>query len=217
MASELADQIARFIDNIITGLGVPGISLIALLENLFPPTPSEILYPLAGKLAADGQITLPGIIVGGVSGSLAGALIYYMLGYALGETRTRALISRYGTFHLGSFSLQVFRIKDYDRSLDLFRKYGTVIVFVARLLPLVHGIVSFPAGVVRMNIALFLAYTAVGATLWIAPLSIFGWWLGNHWSMVLEWLNIYNNILFAFIVLFICYYIYRRIRHRLKI
>lgn len=214
MLSELADRIADFIDSIIATLGVPGISMIALLENLFPPTPSEVLYPLAGKLAAEGKITLWGIVIGGISGSLIGALCYYAVGYHLGEQRTRTLIERYGTFRLRSFKLEVFRIRDYDRSLELFRKYGAVIVFVARLMPLVHGVVSFPAGVVRMNIALFLAFTAVGSALWIAPLAIFGWWLGSHWALVLEWLNVYYNFVFALIALFVCYYIYRRLRHR---
>lgn len=212
MLSQLAETFVRFIERAVNALGAPGIALIALLENLFPPTPSEILYPLAGKLASEGRITLPAIIISGVTGSLIGAVCYYLLGYHLGEKRIRSFISNYGTLHVFALSIRLLRVEDYDKSLRLFRQYGSAVVFVGRLVPLVHGIVSLPAGITHMNMILFLVYTGLGATLWIAPLAIFGWWLGSHWALVLHWLDVYNNLLLLLIALFMVYYFYRRLR-----
>ena len=115
MLSELVDKFADFVQQIIAVLGAPGITFIALLENLFPPTPSEILYPLAGKMAANGQISLFAIVTGGVAGSLGGALFYYGLGYQLGESRVRTLVERYGTIPIGAWHVRFISTSDYDR------------------------------------------------------------------------------------------------------
>ena len=185
MLSDLVQGIAALVEQIVTTFGAPGIALVALFENLFPPTPSEALYPLAGKLAYDGIITPIAIVVAGTLGSLAGALIYYSIGYRLGEALTRDLIARYGHFRILRFTINVVSVEEYDRGMALFQRYGGRIVFAARLLPLVHGVVSIPAGVVRMSLPLFIVYTALGSALWIAPLTLLGYWLGANWRQVL--------------------------------
>lgn len=203
-----------FLGNLVATFGAPGITVVALFENLFPPTPSEYIYPLAGKMAYDGKVSLLAVVVAGTLGSLAGALIFYRLGYWLGEARAREAIARYGTLRVLGRSLKVLSAQDFDMGLSLFARYGYRIVFIARLMPFVHGVVSIPAGVVRMPLLPFMFYTALGASLWIGPLSLFGYWLGSRWTDVLGWLDVYQNVILAVIGLAIMYVVARRVYRR---
>jgi membrane protein DedA with SNARE-associated domain len=216
MLSDVVQGVTTFLEHVVTAFGPPGITLVALLENLFPPTPSETLYPLAGKLAYDGAITLAAVIVAGTLGSLVGSLIFYSIGYRLGGQRTREIIARYGRVRLLRYTVSVVTVEDYDRGMTLFQRYGGRIVFGARLLPLVHGVVSIPAGVVRMNLVLFIVYTALGSAAWITPLTLFGYWLGSRWRQVLVWLDIYQNAIYILLAVALMYFGIRRFR-RLRV
>ncbi len=212
MLADFIDSATKVIQQVLTVFGESGVTLIALLENLFPPTPSEFLYPLAGKMAFDGQMSLPAIIIAGVIGSMIGSLIFYAIGYRLGPDRIHDLIERRGYFKLFGLHIQLVSVQDYDRALGLFKHHGGKIVFIARIMPLVHGVVSIPAGVVRMNLGLFMIYTALGSACWIAPLTLFGYWLGDRWDQILHWVDIYENVWYILIALAIIAYIWNRIR-----
>lgn len=212
MLTDAVEALTAWVEQIVHTLGLPGVALIALLENLFPPTPSEFLYPLAGKLAADGVLTPLGVIGAGVLGSLAGSLCYYALGRWLGAERARCAVVRYGRFRLWRFTVEFVAVEDYDRAVELFQRWGGMIVLVARLMPLVHSVVSIPAGVVKMRLAPFIVYTTIGSALWIAPLTLFGLWLGNNWEDVLYWMSVYEYAWYAVIAGWLIYLVAKRTR-----
>ncbi len=212
LLTDIFESLTTWVENIIHTFGLPGVALIALFENLFPPTPSEFLYPLAGKLVADGTLTAVGVITAGIIGSLAGSLIYYSVGYKLGEARIRGAIGRFGHIKLWRFSVMIVSLEDYDRAVVLFQRWGGPIVVVARIMPFVHSIVSVPAGVTRMSLFPFIVYTAIGSALWIAPLTLFGLWLGNNWEQVLYWMDVYEYGWYAVMVVGIIYLIVRRVQ-----
>jgi membrane protein DedA with SNARE-associated domain len=193
-------------------LGMPGVALLALLENLFPPTPSEFLYPLAGKLAYDGLLAPWEVIIAGVVGSLAGSLLYYSLGYRLGAERTRRAIERYGRLRVLGLGIQIVTVEEYDAAVRLFATRGGAIVVVARIMPLVHSVVSIPAGVTHMRLGRFVLYTVVGSTLWIAPLTLLGWWLGSNWEHILYWMDVYEYAWYGVIALGVAALVMRRRR-----
>ncbi len=207
MLADFVDTLTTWVQYVVTSLGAPGITLVALFENLFPPTPSEFLYPLAGKMAFDGAVTLPMVVIAGVLGSLMGSGVYYTLGYQLGADRAREAIIRYGTLHIWRFRIPLFTVEAYDKALALFEKHGGKIVFFARILPLVHGVVSIPAGVTRMKPLPFVIYTVLGSTAWIVPLAILGYWLGSQWQQVLAIMDTYETLCYIALALFIVYFI----------
>ena len=86
------DWIVSFIDK----AGYGGIALLMLLENLFPPIPSELIMPLAGFSAAQGALNIGGVIVSGTIGSLAGALFWYLIGRWIGAERLKTFAGRHG-------------------------------------------------------------------------------------------------------------------------
>ena len=149
----------------------------------------------------------------GIVGSLAGSLIYYAVGRRLGPDRARQAVARFGTLKIHRFSVQFMAVEDYDRAVQLFQRRGGVIVLVARLMPLVHSVVSIPAGVTQMPLVPFMAYTGLGSALWIAPLTLFGVWLGNNWEDILYWMDIYEYVWYAIIAVAIGFWAVRRVRN----
>lgn len=213
MLADLVETISAWAESSVEVLGLPGIVILALFENLFPPTPSEFLYPLAGKLAYDGKLAPVGVVLAGILGSLVGSLLYYSLGARLGEARTREVIRRYGRPRLLGLTIPIVTVEDYDTAVRLFQHRGGMIVVVARIMPLVHSVVSIPAGVTRMRLPAFIAYTVIGSSLWIAPLTALGWWLGSQWERVLYWMDVYQTAWYALMGAALLWWIGRRIRN----
>ena len=63
-----------WITSVVSQTGYLGIVGLMLAENVFPPIPSELIMPLAGFVAAQGQLNAVGVVLAGVAGSVLGAL-----------------------------------------------------------------------------------------------------------------------------------------------
>lgn len=214
MLANLIDKLSTYIEQLILMFGTPGIAIIAFMENIFPPTPSEFLYPLAGKLAYDGQATLIGVILAGAIGSLVGAITFYYIGYYLGAKRVRNFIERYGTFLLWRWHIRLFTVEAYDNAMLAFKKQGAIIIIIGRTMPLVHGVISIPAGVSRMNVFKFLIYSFIGVLLWIVPTVLLGYFLGSQWDLLLRVLEVYEIVWYILIALVIgVYLVVRWLKH----
>jgi membrane protein DedA with SNARE-associated domain len=148
---------------------------LLVLENLFPPIPSEIVLPFAGALVASGGMGYFWAIVFATLGSLIGALLLY----AVGRYGGRPLIYRYR---------RVFRLTEdqLDRADHWFDRRGPWIVLFGRLIPGVRSIVSVPAGASEMPLGPFVALTTLGSAVWNAALIGAGWALGANWERAAE-------------------------------
>jgi membrane protein DedA with SNARE-associated domain len=211
LLSQLVQTLSNFVEQIFGAFDILGIVIIALLENLFPPTPSELIYPLAGKMAYDGNMSLIAVIVAGVIGSVIGSLILYTLGRVMGEKRVRNFVKHYGRLRVAGIRIAIFPVERYDRAVDAFHKHGGRIVMIARLMPFIHGIISIPAGVVKMNRVKFVMYTAIGSLLWIGPTVMLGYLLGSQWRKVLDILDAYEYLWIGLIGIVIAYFIGTRL------
>jgi membrane protein DedA with SNARE-associated domain len=165
------------ITNIIAGGGLLGVFVMMVVENLFPPIPSELIMPLAGFLAADGQMSLTGVILAGTAGSILGAIIWYGLGRAVGPVRFLALIDRIGPW------LTLDR-DEALRAIHWFERHGAKAVFIGRMVPTVRTLISIPAGLSGMPFLPFLAWTAAGSLVWVSGLAFAGYWLQAHYDKV---------------------------------
>lgn len=212
MLADIIEYLTTLAEQVVMAGGVPGIMLIAFMENIFPPTPSEFLYPLAGKLAYDGVLNLPAVMLAGAGGSMLGAITFYQVGRWLGEERARLYIARWGTVRVWRFTLPLVTVEAYDKAMTIFARHGGIVVMVARSVPLVHGVISIPAGVVHMNRLRFLAYTFIGVMLWIVPTVMMGYLMGSQWEDALEILNTYETLWYIVIALVIMYWLVRRWR-----
>jgi len=183
---ELLDAVVTWAQSVVSTMGYPGLVLVMFLENVFPPIPSEVILPLAGSLALEGRFTLLGVTIVGSIGSVAGALVFYAMGYLFGEHRVRVLMRRYGKWLMLSE-------EDFDRALAWFDRYGEKVIFFGRMVPIVRSLISIPAGIAEMHLGVFGAYTAVGTALWSFLLAFAGYLLGRSWELVSEWVSRYEK------------------------
>jgi len=182
----------EWINNTIRSLGYWGVAVLTFLENVFPPIPSEIVIPLAGFVAAQGELAVWGVIAAGSAGSLAGALVWYEVGRRLGERRLRAWVDRHGKWI-------TLTAKDVDRAQDWFQRHGRTSVLVGRLVPGVRTFVSLPAGFARMPLSAFLIYSAAGTIVWTAALAYAGVVLRANYDVVGDYVGIATNVIFVVI------------------
>ena len=209
--SHLLDSIAMWVQDIIQAMGYLGLGLVMFLENVFPPIPSEAVLPMAGWLAFEkvGNFTLWGVTLVGAIGSVAGALVFYGLGYWFGEQRVRELVRRFGKWFLLTEA-------DFDTALEWFDRYGELVIFFGRMVPIVRSLVSIPAGIASMNLGRFNLYTAIGTALWSFLLSLAGFILGKNWTLVMDWIGRYEKVVIVLAVGVVIFFVVNRLRHRQK-
>ena len=207
--SQILEQIRLIIEQFITGIGYPGITVVMFTENVYPPIPSELVMPFAGFLVARGEFSFVGIVVAGVIGSVLGALALYYIGVWANELLIRNFIRRYGRFFLLSEN-------DLNRALSFFSKYGEAVIFFGRLIPIIRSLISIPAGMNRMPLAKFLLFTALGSSIWTGVLAYAGVVLGENWEAVLDIVDQYQDItlvvLAALVVIFVALRLVQRLR-----
>ncbi|HWT30004.1 MAG TPA: DedA family protein [Propylenella sp.] len=190
---------ASWIEGIVQSTGVFGIAFLMLLENLFPPIPSELIMPLAGYIAAQGQANIVLIIVAGTIGSLAGGFFWYAIGRWVGEERLKRIADRYGRWV--TLSRQ-----DIDKADDWFDEHGHKAVLLGRLVPTVRTLISIPAGLSEMPVRRFLLYSAIGTAAWTTILALLGYGLGSQYERVGAWVDPVSYGVLGLIVLI---YLYR--------
>lgn len=193
-----------WITSFIEGGGALAIAALMLLENVFPPIPSELIMPLAGFNAARGGTPLLLVILAGAAGSLAGAWLWYLVGRAYGIARLRRMIVRHGRWLTMTPS-------ELERAQQWFDRHGRSAVFFGRLFPTVRTLISVPAGLARMFMPRFILFSALGSILWCSMLALAGYWLESRYEQVSAWLNPVSTVI---VTALIAGYIWRVIRWR---
>jgi len=171
----MIETAVQWLTEVVFRLGYLGIMLLMALESSFVPFPSEVVLPPAGYLAAHGRMNGPLALGAGLAGSLIGALVNYVLAARLG----RPLLHQYGKYFL-------IKEKSLDRAEAFFQRHGEVSTFIGRLIPVIRQLISLPAGVARMRLDRFVAYTALGAGIWCAILTYIGWYVGRHSAILAD-------------------------------
>jgi membrane protein DedA with SNARE-associated domain len=168
--NDIVDSITSWISS----AGPAGVFAATLLETVFPPIPSEIIFPLIGFTAQSkglGFGNAIGMATIGALGSTVGAIMIYFLSLKIG----RPAILRVGKYVLINES-------KLRRAELWFEKHGAVAVFAGRLAPGIREIISIPAGLGKMNIVKFILFTFVGSLIWSVSLTIVGYYFGEAWS-----------------------------------
>ena len=158
----------------IANYGYPSVFAAALLENLFPPIPSELVFPLIGFTAQTNDLGISGAIgmaLIGAVGSTVGAIIIYYVALKVGLPAITRIGKRY---HLISES-------DIKKTEKWFVRHGELAVFLCRMAPGVRELISIPAGIAGMNILKFTFFTFIGSCVWSIFLTLIGFFIGDAW------------------------------------
>ena len=196
--------IAAWAVDLMERLGAPGAGVAIALENLFPPLPSEVILPLAGFTASQGEMSLVAALFWTTAGSVVGALALYLVGALLGRDRVRAIAGR----------LPLVRVQDVDRTEAWFARHGTKAVFFGRMIPIFRSLISIPAGVERMSIPVFLALTTIGSLIWNTVFVVAGYQLGESWWRVEAYAGVLQKIVIVAVVAATAWFVVTRLRTR---
>ncbi len=194
----------EWIVDIVSRSGYLGVAFLMFLENVFPPIPSELIMPMAGFAAARGSLNLVLVIVAGVVGSMLGALPWYYAGKLLGAERLQRWADHHGRWLTVS-------ARDVDAASSWFGRHGGTAVFLGRLVPGVRTLISVPAGIARMALLPFLAFSALGTLLWTGLLAGAGYLLEGQYATVADYVDPVSKVIVAGTV---AAYLYRLVRHR---
>jgi membrane protein DedA with SNARE-associated domain len=185
--AQILDGLRIWIEQVILGMGYPGIALLMFLENIFPPIPSEPVMVFSGFLVAQGRFSYLGILAAGTLGSLLGALSLYSLAAWADEPLIRRFLRRWGKYVFISE-------QDLNQALQVFDRHGQAAVLFGRLVPVIRSIVSIPAGIGRMPIGSFIRLTFLGALIWNGLLGYAGTVMGAQWEYILYLIDSYESV-----------------------
>ena len=213
-------DLANWVQDVINQFGYLGVALLVVIENVFPPIPSEIVLPFAGFVAQQGasavnatagaaqsDTTVVGMMIAATVGSVVGALILYFVSAAIGPERLRQFVERFGKW---------FGVKSSDlvRAEEWFDRRSVVAVLVGRCVPLIRSIVSIPAGFRRMKLTSFVVLTAIGSAVWNIALIGAGAVLGDQWERVGEYVGVFQWLVIAVVLLLLVRFVVSRLKNR---
>lgn len=186
----------NWIISIIERFGYLGIFLLILLENIFPPIPSEIILTFSGFMTTITQLSTIGIIAVSTLSSYIGAIVLYIIGR--------------GIHHIKN--ILGFHSKHIEKSYNYLLQNGKKSIFIGRLVPVVRSVISIPAGMVRIPFFIYSLYTILGTLLWNSILTFLGVIAGTNWEIISMYFDKYSwLILVIVIVLIIVKYIKKRL------
>jgi len=184
----------NWIMNTMEDFGYIGILLLIMMENIFPPIPSEIILTFGGAMTIGTSMTVTGVVLVSTIGSVLGAVILYYIGTFLDMKRMEKIVDKWG---------HILRLKkeDIHKADGWFQKYGYWTVFFCRFIPLIRSLISLPAGMGRMNFGIFLFLTTLGTFTWNFILIRIGAAVGDSWEEIVAYMDVYSNFAYAIIAL----------------
>lgn len=188
-----------WIIELVNSTGYWGVAFLMLLETVFPPVPSEVIMTVAGLSASRGNMALSGVVASGTAGAMLGNFLWYWVAIKFGEKRLRVLIDSYSRWLTLDWH-------DIERGEVLFKKHGSIIVLVARMLPTFRSLISIPTGLFGMSLRRFLVFSTIGTAGWSAALAGAGYFLGSQFEDVEK---IVGPLSTAVIALIIISYVWR--------
>jgi membrane protein DedA with SNARE-associated domain len=208
--ASISEGLVNDLSHFVRDAGLPGILALMALGSACIPVPSEVVMLFAGFAVADpGQsgahhhLTLIGIVVVGLLGTMIGSWV----AYAVGRGGRIELFERHGAkVHMGPAQI--------ERADRWFQRYGDIAVLFGRLVPVVRAFVSLPAGVARMPLVRFSVFSLVGTFPWVLGLAIAGDELGAQWKTVRKGFEYVDYVVLALIVIGLVYAVVRMRRVR---
>ncbi len=182
--------------------GYWGVALLMFLETVFPPVPSEVIMTVAGVSSARGNMHFGGVVASGTAGAMLGNYLWFLLARRFGKARLQRFLERHGRWLTLHWT-------DVERGQLLFKKHGSVIILIARMLPTFRSLISIPAGLFKMSHRRFLVFSTIGTAGWSAALAGAGYVLGLQFADVEKILGPLST---GIIVLIIIGYLWRLLK-----
>ena len=195
---EMRSSMEEFLISIMNQFGYLGVFFLILIENVFPPIPSEVILLFGGFMTTYTNLNIVIMTIAATIGSVAGAIVLYYIGKILNKERLKKIVS-------GKIG-KILRLKasDIERADHWFDTKGNKTVFFCRFIPVVRSLISIPAGMSEMAMPKFLVYTTIGSLIWNIVLIFVGSKVGERWTDIVSILDQYSHlVVILLIILFI--------------
>ena len=184
----------EIITEVMNSWGYIGIFLLILVENIFPPIPSEIILSLGGFMTTQSDMTVPLVILFATLGAVIGAFILYGIGRIVNKDVIKGWLDGKVGKVLG------FKPQDVEKANVWFERKGNITVLFCRCIPIVRSLISIPAGMTKMRMLPFVIYTVLGTAVWNTILVIAGHLLGASWEKVANIVDKFGNVVLILLV-----------------
>lgn len=191
------EQIFGFLKQADTTYIYLALLFFAFIENVFPPSPSDVVVIVGASLIADSLAKYFYILVGTGIFSALGFIVMYYVGHFFGEKILR------------SHKLKFVKDEELNKTDIWFRKYGYYLILGNRFLPGTRSVISFFAGVHRLNLVKTFFAASISAFVWNAIIIYVGYLLGNNVSAIDKAFNTYSSVIISLTVVVVIYIIYR--------
>lgn len=203
MIAQILEYLSRFIIEVISAAGYPGVVLLMAIESACIPLPSEVIMPFSGYLVFTGRFNLWWVAAAGALGCNVGSAVAYFVGYYGG----RPLVEKYGHYvWLSKHELELV-----DRWCV---KYGQAAIFFSRLLPVVRTFIALPAGVMRLEFWRFNLWTFLGSFPWCLGLAYVGMKMGEHWPELRVYFHQFDIVIGVVIVAGAAWFVWSHVKNR---
>jgi membrane protein DedA with SNARE-associated domain len=204
--ASVTESVVTFTWHFVRDAGLPGVFVLMAVGSMCIPIPSEVVMLFAGFAAADPgssgahhHLSLTGIVLAGLLGTLVGSWV----AYGIGRGGRLELLERHGhLLHMGPAQI--------ERADRWFQRYGDPAVLFGRMVPLVRAFVSLPAGVARMPLLRFTVLTLIGSIPWVLALALAGHAVGGDWTSVRKGFEYVDYAILALVLAGVVYLIVRR-------
>lgn len=194
----LVELITQIVTNFLEITGYIALVVLMAMESMIFPVPSEAVMPFAGFLVAEGKMSLILAILFSTLGTLIGSLASYAMGYYGGNRFVK---------HFGRYFL--LDEEELMWTEHWFSKHGAKTIFISRFIPVVRHLISIPAGIGKMNLKKFIAYTILGGLIWNSFLLYMGVILQNNWTIIQQYSHPIDYVIIILFILAVIWFIWR--------
>lgn len=175
--------------------GYLGILLLIMIENVFPPIPSEIILCFGGFMTNNSNLSILGVVISSTIGSILGAIILYLIGKILNKERLIKIVQ-------GKIG-KILRLKKKDIVMadHWFDTKGSKTVFFCRFIPILRSLISIPAGMSEMAFIKFITLTTLGTLIWNTVLTYLGSIMGENWTKLVDIIDKYSHIVLVILII----------------
>ena len=173
--------------------------LFSFIENVFPPSPSDLVVLIGGTLISTEVIHFIPTLILTTVGSLIGFMVLFYLGSAVDKK----------VIHSGK--IKFISVNAVDKVEAWFSKYGYWIILANRFLPGTRSVISFFSGLSHLKVERTILLATISAFMWNAIILILGITFGDHVKVIDNYLSTYSNIVIAITALIILVLIIKNI------
>lgn len=140
------------------------------LENLFPPSPSDVVLLFLGSLVSFNKVDFIPLLAVATIGSLLGFMTMFTIGKLFGEK----------ILDTGKFKF--IKPESLAKARRWFNRWGYGIVVANRFLSGTRAVVSFFAGAAELSALKSTLFAGISAFIWNALILYAGMIFGNNWK-----------------------------------